>query len=307
MIVCVSMNPSMDKALTTPAFSPDAPNRVTVERLDLGGKGVNVARTLAALGEKTAYVGFDYRGAPVRKGLADWPIALHTVPLDGELRTNIKLRDEKTGGTIEINERGAAVTKAQLDALGERLLALCGAGDYVIFSGSMPPGVPMETYRDWCRAVRAHGALPVVDCDGAALALALEAAPALIKPNAQEFFALTGACAEADAQALEACRGLHARGVGMVCLSRGPKGALLSVGGAAYACPAADVPVRGVQGAGDAMLSGLVAALRRGETPPAALRYASAVAGAAVMRAGTQTARAQDVEALLPQLSVRAL
>jgi len=88
----------------------------------------------------------------------------------------------------------------------------------------------------------------------------------------------------------------------MICLSRGPEGALLSAPDFAFSANAAAVPVLGVQGAGDSMLAGLLIALDRGDPPDEALRFASAAAGASVMRPGTLLCRRVDADALLPSI-----
>ncbi|MBR6753792.1 MAG: 1-phosphofructokinase, partial [Clostridia bacterium] len=101
---------------------------------------------------------------------------------------------------------------------------------------------------------------------------------------------------------LKECRAFHEKGVEMICLSLGPEGALLSTKDQAYFCPAADVPVLGTQGAGDSMLGGLLCALSKGETLPEALQFASAAAGASIMRPGTLLCTGEGTRALLPGL-----
>ena len=66
MIYAVSLNPSLDKTVSLPLFRPDAPNRVQVERMDVGGKGVNVARVALELGCGVLLTGLDFDQEPVR-------------------------------------------------------------------------------------------------------------------------------------------------------------------------------------------------------------------------------------------------
>ena len=302
MIYAISLNPCLDKTAAVPRFSLDAPNRIQVERLDLGGKGVNVARVLAEMGGDGLLMGFDYAGEPVKKAMEKERIPAWLLPVAGDLRVNMKLRELESGRTIEINERGAEVSQAQLQQLTDELLRRCRPGDWVSLSGSLPPGAGTDTYAGLCRALKEKGCFVAVDCDGPALLAALEEGPALIKPNAQEFFALTGVPADDLPAALAACRKLHEKGVSMICLSRGEEGAVLSCKDGAYSCPAAPVPALGVQGAGDSMLAGLLIAFSRGENAKNALRYATAVAGSSVMRPGTLLGQRADAQRLLAQL-----
>lgn len=302
MIYVLSLNPCLDKTASLPRFSPDAPNRIQPERQDIGGKGINVARVLQEMGGEGLLFSFDYAGAPIRAALEREHVPALLFPVPGELRVNLKLRETEGGRTIEISERGQTISAAALQAMEQALLTRCRPGDWVALSGSLPPGAPPDTYARLCRLLKERGCRAAVDCDGPALRQALETGPALLKPNAQEFFALTGADAYDPSAARAACRALHEGGVGMICLSLGEKGAVLSAGETAYFCPAAPVQALGVQGAGDSLLAGLLLSLARGEAPSVALRYGTAAAGASVMRPGTLTGRREDADLLLSRL-----
>ena len=302
MLYALSLNPSLDKTVSLPRFDPDAPNRVQVERLDVGGKGVNAARVIRALGGEGTLVGFDYRGRPVAQAMEREGVPAALIPLDGEMRVNMKLRETETGRTLEINEKGPSVTGDDLRRVRDALLERVRPGDWVSLSGSMPPGAPAETYAALCALLAEKGCFAAADCDGPALQAAIQARPALIKPNAQEFSALTGADADNQRETASACMELIEKGVRNICLSLGPKGAMLANAQGVWMCPAADVPVRGTQGAGDSMLGALLLAFERKMNPEEALRFASAAAAASIMRPGTLLCQREDAEALLKAL-----
>lgn len=299
MIYAVSLNPCLDKTASLPRFVFDAPNRIDVTRLDIGGKGVNVARVLCALEAPVCLLGFDYEGGPIRVFLTQEHIPGKLLPLSGKLRTNMKLEETETGRMIEINEKGAPVSKDMLEKMEDLILSLCRPGDLFALCGSLPPGAPADTYQRLCRALKTKGGFVAVDCDGPAFLAALEEGPDLIKPNAQEFEALTHVPAHDLPRALEACRELMEKGVGSICLSRGGDGALLICAQGAFRCPALPVPVKGLQGAGDSMLAGMLAARGRHMPPREALVFASAAAAASVMRPGTLLAQKEDFLSLL--------
>ncbi len=307
MLYTLSLNPCLDKTASIARFDPDAPNRVRVERLDVGGKGVNVARAANALGGDVKLLGFDYRGQPVATAMAKEKVPCTLIPLAGELRVNMKLREEDTGRTLEISERGLETSREDIRRIIARLLDCVQPGDWVALAGSLPPGAVPETYAKILHALKEKGCRTAVDCDGPALIAALEEKPSLIKPNAQEFTALTGVDAGDTAAAAAACRELLNQGVEWVCLSRGAKGALLAHGEEAWTCPAAPVPVKGTAGAGDTMLAALALAMERGLTVGETLRYASAAAGASVMRPGTLLCRREDAEKLLGNIKAERL
>ena len=307
MIYALSMNPSWDKTASIARFQLDAPNRIQTERLDVGGKGVNVARVAQELGEETELVGFDFAGEPMKTAMAQEGIPCKLFPLRGEMRVNLKLRETETGRTIEINERGAAVAENDLQAVLHGLLESARTGAWYALSGSLPPGAKPDTYRRFCGAIQAWGCSAAVDCDGEALREAVQTKPALIKPNIQEFCELTGVHPENEREVLNACRALCSQGVGRVCLTWGGKGAWLVSAKEAWACSAAKIEPQGTQGGGDTMLAALLTALSRGMSDPEALRFASAAAAATVMRPGTLLCRRADQETLLPGLTVSAL
>ncbi len=302
MIYILSLNPCMDKTLSLPIMDLDNPNRVLLERTDVGGKGVNVARVIRTLEGNGLLMGFDYIGSPVEKAMATEGVSCALLPVDGDMRVNLKIRETDNGRTVEINEKGVFHDAALLQQMEHTLLNRCMPGDYAALCGSLPNGAPKDFYGQLVKKLKEKGCFVAVDCDGEALEKALQAGPSLIKPNLPEFLALTGACDASLPALLEECRAFHEEGVEMICLSLGPDGALLSTKDQAYFCPAADVPVRGTQGAGDSMLGGLLTALSQGKNLPEALQFASAAAGASIMRPGTLLCTGEDTRALLPGL-----
>lgn len=307
MIYALSLNPCVDKTLSIPYMDLDNPNRVTLERTDVGGKGVNVARVIHALGGDGTLMGFDYDGSPVSSAMEKEgvPCLLQHVP--GSLRVNLKIRETETGRTVEINEKGPFHDAALLKKMQETLLAQCDETTFVSLSGSLPNGAPKTLYAALVKALKKKGCFVAVDCDGEVLQAALEEGPSLIKPNLPEFLALTGTSDPSLPSLRKECLRLHERGVGMICLSLGPDGALLSTGKEACFCPAADVPVLGTQGAGDSMLGALLLSLHRGDSLPKALCFASAAAGASIQRPGTLLCTKDTTLALLPALSANPL
>ena len=189
----------------------------------------------------------------------------------------------------------------QLKEMEQLLISTAKAGDYFSLCGSLPPGAPLDTYQRLCKALKEKGCFVAVDCDGPAFVQALEAGPDLIKPNAQEFEALTGVSAQDLPGTLAAGRALVEKGVGSICLSRGGEGAILFCSRGIFFCPALPVPVLGLQGAGDSMLAGMLAAGERGLSPARSLSFASAAAAASVMRPGTLLAQKEDFLRLLAQ------
>ena len=290
MIYAVCLNPCTDKTVVCDSFDPDRTNRVRPLRSDLGGKGVNCAKTLRALNVPVTLCGTEYRGA-VRKGLGnDMPCLFEETGLP--LRENLKIFDLSRKRTVEVNEAGDALPEGTLDRLLEQLLSVLEKGDTVILSGSLPAGESSDTYACWCRRIREKGATVAADCAGETLLRLLDAAPDLIKPNIGEFeelLTLMDRHMPGDMKGLSLILNAmrHTYRIRCILLSLGKDGALLSTDGGTWHCPPAAVEVKGDIGAGDAMAA--AAAWQLGEGAPAdqVLAYATAAAGAVLEQEGT--------------------
>jgi fructose-1-phosphate kinase PfkB-like protein len=57
MIATVTLNPAIDKSVTVRGFEIGKTNRGEVDRVDAGGKGINVAKALQRLGSAVCALG----------------------------------------------------------------------------------------------------------------------------------------------------------------------------------------------------------------------------------------------------------
>lgn len=313
MIATVTANPCMDKTVAIEKFDLYAMNRVRVLRTDPSGKGINVSRALHELGADTLCTGFDFfedSSSPLCADLEGWGIPHDFLPVKGALRVCTKIFDESRKHTIEINERGCAVTDADGEALLQKAGDIAKRCDFLTLSGSLPAGLDADFYRRVTKQVRqcAPHCRVVVDAEGELLLRALDAAPFLIKPNIHEFES-TFSCSVTDISQLNrAVQKLFARyNVEMICVSLGEKGAYIATREQAYCCPPVPVEIRSLQGAGDAMVAGICLALERGLPLCDVLTFGVAAAGAAISTEGTLPCRRADFERLRKEVAVQKL
>lgn len=189
------------------------------------------------------------------------------------MRTNTTIV-EHDGTTTKLNEPGPELRAADVEALQDTVSRELAANpDWLVSSGSLPPGAPADLHARFVRAARRLGVRSAVDTSGAALAAAVEAGPDVLKPNEDELAELLGRELHTVGDVVAAAAELRTRGVGEVLVSLGGAGALL-VGdeGTAWAGGPALVPLSTV-GAGDCTLAGFLHA--RGT---ATQRLATAVA-----------------------------
>lgn len=291
MIITLTLNPSLDRTIEVAALTRGAMVRASGTRRDPGGKGVNVSRALAAHRiPTTAVVPLGGpEGAQLTTLLEQEGIDVCPVPVTSPTRSNVSLV-EPDGTVTKINEPGGELTAADLDEITAAVLSAAGGADWVVASGSLPPGVPDSFY------ARLGELLPVrfaVDTSGPALSAALGSAPALVKPNRTELAESAGFGISTLADAVRAAEAMCEAGVGTVLASLGADGALLVGGqGVLYG----ESPVdrrRSAVGAGDAMLAGFLAAGAAGRD---ALVEALSWGAAAVRFPGSRMPGPSDVD-----------
>ena len=205
MIVTVTLNPTLDKTLSVPALRPGEVHRARFLRQDIGGKGINVSRALAALGVASIPIGFlgGATGRAIREGLAAEGFDARFVEVPGETRQNLTLLDEASGVYTKINEPGPTVGPEHLAALYALVAELAAPGDLWALCGSLPPGAPADFYADLVTAVQARGAAAILDTSEEALRLGLAARPLGIKPNSEEAAQALGRPVASDEEHLD--------------------------------------------------------------------------------------------------------
>ena len=282
MITSVSLNPSIDRTLTLPRLVPGGLNRVKRQTDVAAGKGVNVALAAAALGEDAACIGLMYReGARLfEERLAGAGVAGDFVYCEGAVRVNVKVLDEEKGEITELNASGMPVNDAQLRDMAALAARHARRSDFLVLSGSMPPGCPADFYRTLASAAAAEGCRVILDADGDRLRLGLEAKPFLIKPNRYELELLTGRKLDTADKLMDAALGCVRAGAGVVAVSLGGDGALITDGVSAYRTPGLRVEIRSTVAAGDSMIAGLAVGFGRGCALEDAFRLGVAVATA---------------------------
>jgi 1-phosphofructokinase len=221
------------------------------------------------------------------------------------VRTNYTLA-EPDGTTTKLNEPGAPLDEEARGALTIAMHQHAEGASWVVLSGSLPPGTPLDWYADLVRSLRDTGAKIAVDTSEAPLLALLaagpDAAPDLLKPNSEELAQLSGV-PEAHltanrATALAAVDTLHARGVAEVLLTLGADGALLSCAEGVWAATPPRIAVRSTVGAGDCSLAGHLLADLAGGGPGERLRSAVAYGAASASLPGSAVPTPEQVAAL---------
>ncbi|MGY1579743.1 1-phosphofructokinase [Streptomyces sp. MN13] len=285
MILTVTPNPSLDRSYEVHALRRGEVIRAETERVDPGGKGVNVSRAVAAAGQRTVAV-LPLGGAPgalVAKLLDAQGIEVAPVPIAGATRSNIALA-ESDGVLTKINAPGPQLSPAEQERLLETVREQSHDADWIACCGSLPRGLAPSWYADVVARAHAGGARIALDTSGSALLEALRARPDVVKPNAEELAAAVGRPLATVGDALKAAEELRERGARAVLASLGGDGQLLVDDAGTWFGSAHVDAVRSNVGAGDSSLAGFLIA---GGSGPHALASAIAHGAAAVQLPGS--------------------
>lgn len=318
MIVVVTLNPALDVTHYVDRADWSGVNRPHEVHVRAGGKGLNVARTLQALGQPVRLTGLagGSNGKELVAGLDGTGITVDLTPIAGETRRTFVVADSARGQTALFNEPGPHVSGPEFGAFTAVYERLIPEASVVVLSGSLPPGVPEDAYAGLIASARRAVVPVILDASGAPLRLGVAAGPALVKPNLAELESLSGrelrAGGEPDLPAIEVAarelaNGGHSPGdLGAVAVvvSLGPAG-LLAVGpdGTWHARPPGAV-AGNPTGAGDAVVAGLADSLVRGQDWPASLRHAVALGSAAAAAPVAGEFAAADYERLVTAVEV---
>ena len=193
-IVTLTMNPAVDESTSVPYVLPDRKLRCQAPTYEPGGGGINVARAIRKLGGD-ALACFPVAGpaGELLKRLLDAEgLRCTPMPVNGWTRENLNVLEEVSGRQFRFCMPGAALGDDEWPIFLDWVRQLRPAPDFLVASGSLPPGVPVDFYARLAAVGRQIGSRVVLDTSGAPLARAVEEGVYLLKPSLQEFQSLMG-------------------------------------------------------------------------------------------------------------------
>ena len=290
MILSVCLNPSVDVAINTTDFYLGEINRVADVIRVAGGKGNNVARVLSVLGQAVVTLqplgGSD--GAFIKTELEALGIPCHMIPIGGMTRRCVAVHTEG-GITTEIRE------------VGHQLKA-----EIIIASGSLPNQMASDFYQRLIELAHQAKVPFCLDAKGEALKLGIEAQPFMVRINEHELAEYCGCIPTSKEEYFELIQAIRAKGVQVVVVSLGHEGLLANWQGQICQLTVPKVRVASTVGCGDAMMAGLVAAIKRGASLESALREGAAAGTAAAMQAATGVIDFADWQRILSEVKCEA-
>ncbi|MGN0483623.1 MAG: 1-phosphofructokinase [Lachnospiraceae bacterium] len=309
MIVTVTMNPAMDKTADLEKLTLGGLNRLKQIESDAGGKGINVSKTIAALGADSIATGFlaGNSGKHIQSMLEELHISTDFLFIDGETRTNLKIV-EQSGAVTEINEPGPSITPSDLQKLLAKLENYAAPDTLFVLAGSVPAGTDRNIYRQIIELVHEKGAKVLLDADGDLFTNALSAKPDFIKPNHLELAEFAGLKHEpSEDELLQIAKKLQADGISSIAVSMGKHGAMFLLDDYHVRCDAVDVKRHSTVGAGDAMVAAVSYSLDHGFSRADTVKMCMAVSAGAVTTIGTKPPTRELVDELLEKVKIETL
>ncbi len=302
-ILTITVNPALDVNTRIDQVVVERKLRCEKPLKQPGGGGINVSRALLNLRGDSKALWFcgGHTGSLMHDLLDDIGIDQEAIDLPGvETRENFIVWESGSGQQYRFGMPGAELNESAISRLLERVERSDAA--YVVASGSLPPGAPIDLYAQLGRVVP-EGCQYLVDTSGEALKHCLGGRVTLLKPNVRELGELAGEEIGSDRQVHECSRRLIAdHGLTAVLTSLGAGGALLVTADESLHVRSPTVKIKSKVGAGDSMVAGLLRKLSAGADLTTAARYAVAAGAAAVMTPATDLCRLEDTDRLFERI-----
>lgn len=306
MILCVNPNAAIDKTVVVPAFRLNEIHRPEQVLAFPGGKGCNVARALKLLGESPVVTGWigGYAGQFIADSLRAEGIQTDFILTAFESRTCLSILDPQNKTLTELYERGDPVPAEKVDEFKQHFAATVKRYAAVTFSGSLPPGVPLDLYREMIEIARDANVLAILDSSGEALRLGIQAQPAVVKPNENEFADLAGRPLSNLNDFARAAGELSERYQTMVVISLGTEGALAANRHEAWYLHPPQLTIKSAVGSGDSMVAGIAYGLTHGFAFEEAIKYGVAAGTANALTVGAGVFTADDFQRVLSGVTI---
>ena len=299
-IVTITFSPCIDKSTSVASLVPEKKLHCSTPKLEPGGGGINIARAIKKLGGEaiTIFPSGGYTGKHFNHLLEKENIPSVIIETNNETRENIIVFDESSANQYRFGMPGTALNKSEWK---QCLTAVEEINDieFIIASGSLPPGVPSNIYAQLARIAKNKNAKFVVDTSGEALKQAVEEGVYLLKPNLGELCSLAGKASLQTMEVKDIARAIiEKEKCEVMMVSMGADGAMLVTKDMAEIITAPTVIRKSTVGAGDSMLAGIIFYLSKGRGIVEAAQYGVACGTATTLNAGTELCKKEDADKL---------
>lgn len=305
-IVTLTLNPSLDKHTYTERLLPDKKLRCEEPVYEPGGGGINVSRAISIMGGESLaiYVAGGPAGEKMEELLEQEGIKQHIIKINNPTRENLTVIENSTQNQFRFGMPGSEIGDEALAECMQLIKDLPDDVEYLVASGSLPPGVPDDFYGRIAELAKSKNIKCIVDTSGKALKTAAEMGVYLMKPNLGELSVIAGKEEVSAMEQEEIAQDMINRGKAeILVVSLGPRGAMLATKDHIEYVVPPTIKMKSTVGAGDSMVAGIVLSLSKGGDLREIIKRGVAAGTAATMTAGTELCRKEDVEEIYQWLT----
>ena len=303
-ILTITLNPTIDKSTFVKSLTPDQKLRCGEAKFEPGGGGINVSRAIKRLGGDSIawFMAGGFFGDFFIEMIRQKDLLHHPFRIKNETRESLILFEESTSKQYLLDMIGPEVKEEEWQILLNALEELQSI-EYIVASGSLPPGIPVDFYARIAKIAKNKGIKFILDTSGEALKIALDEGVYLCKPNLRELGLLVGSeKLDIETAKIKAKEIIDTQKSEVVIVSLGAEGALLVSKDFTEHILPPYAEKKSTVGAGDSMVAGMIFSLSKGKTLHEAFRYGIACGTAATMNAGTTLCKKEDADALYLKL-----
>jgi 1-phosphofructokinase family hexose kinase len=305
----ITLNPVIDLIYEVDEYQKGTTFRSDTFQLIPAGKGVNVSYALAGMNEESAaYVAVGWKESDISADACrERGVDYRPYPGVFQTRRHCTILEKNSRSTTHVQIKGQIVPLSPFREMIGDLAKQVQEGDWVVLSGSIPPGVPSDIYAEMIQKCQERGAKTLLDASGDPLRAGVEAGPDLLKVNQTEAQQLTQSPIQTQDDAIAAVKAIYQRThIPFIALSMGKEGLIAGMQGDVLRLfvPLDEKDVRDTVGCGDAMVAGMLYGLNHGFDPEAMFRYGIACASAAALQVGPGHFEWSDMESMLKMAQI---
>ena len=301
-IITITFSPCIDKSTAVPALVPEKKLICTSPKLEPGGGGINIARAIKKLGGAATAIfpSGGYTGKYFNYLLEKEHINAVIIETANETRENIIVVDQANNNQYRFGMPGTELAETEWKKCLQAVEEISDV-EFIIASGSLPPGVPDNIYALLAKIAKTKKAKFIVDTSGDALKQAIAEGVYMLKPNLGELSYLAGKKELQVDEVKNVAREIITKGeCEVMVVSMGAAGAMLVTDEIAEIFTPPAVERKSTVGAGDSMVAGIVFYLALGKSLLQAVQYGVACGTAATLNAGTELCKKDDADRLFP-------
>lgn len=300
-IITLTVNPTIDKSTTVSGIKPNSKLRCAKPVYEAGGGGINVSRVLHKLGGNSLcmYMAGGATGKHLQDMLVDLELLQQVIPIAGRVRENLSVTDTINNQQYRFGMPGPKISEREWKNTLGHLDSVLSAGDFLVASGSLCPGMPIDFYAQVSKIAQNKKVKVILDTSGDALLKGAQAGVYLLKPNLGELAKLCGVKTISFLELESVAKTfLKNNPCEVLVVSIGAQGAIMITNEIVEYIAAPIVFQKSTIGAGDSMVAGMVYSLAKGKSLSEMAKYGVACGTAATMTPGTQLCEKKDADEL---------